>query len=382
MSKQDYYELLGVAKGANADEIKKSYRKNAMKYHPDRNPGDKTAEAKFKELSEAYDVLKDDQKRAAYDRFGHAAFEQGGFGNAGRGAHSGAEYASNFSDIFEDLFGGFGGGRAGGRASQQALRGSDLRYNLQISLTDVYNGLEKELSINTYQDCNKCDSTGSADKSAPVTCGTCHGSGRVRMQQGFFAVEQTCPECHGAGTIVKNKCKTCGGEGRVKKQKKLSVKIPKGIEEGQRIRLAGEGEAGIRGAQSGDLYIFVTVQNHEFFERDGSNLHAEVPVRMTTAALGGTVEVPTIDGKRAKITVPSSSQTGDVLRLKGKGLPVMRSSSFGDLYVHLVVETPSNLSNKQKDILKEFESAEGKKTNPKVEGFLDKAKKLWKDLTE
>lgn len=381
MAKTDYYKILGVDKNANADEIKKAYRKLAIKYHPDQNPDDKKAEEKFKELSEAYEVLKDEQKRSAYDQFGHAAFENG----MGGGGHSGREYASNFSDIFEDLFGGFGGGGfggfgGGGGARSQAEannRGADLRYNMEISLEDAFKGAKREIKVNTYDECGKCEGNGSADGSAPETCETCGGMGKVRQQQGFFTIERGCPTCGGSGKIIKNPCSKCGGTGRVKKDKTLSVNIPQGVEEGTRIRLAGEGEVGIRGGESGDLYIFLSVKNHQIFKRDDSDLHIKVPIRMTCASLGGSVEVPTIDGKRAKVTIPAGTQSGEKFRLKGKGMAVLNSSRRGDMYIHAQIETPKNLTKKQKELLQEFDGSCSKETNPESEGFFSKVKDLW-----
>jgi molecular chaperone DnaJ len=378
MSKQDYYSLLGVEKNASADELKKAYRKLAMKYHPDKNPGDKVAEAKFKELSQAYEVLKDEQKRAAYDRYGHDAFENGGMGGAGGGA--GFDPGANFADIFGDLFGDFMGGRGGGgRTASQ--RGSDLRYNLEISLEEAFAGKQQKIQFTSATQCDKCTGSGSNDGSSAAACGTCGGMGKIRMQQGFFTVERTCTSCNGAGKVIKNPCSRCGGEGRTRKERTLSVSVPEGVEDGTRIRLTGEGEVGLRGAQAGDLYIFISVREHEFFIRDGHDIHCKTPIKMTTAALGGDVEVPVIDGTRAKVTIPAGTQSSDKFRLKGKGMTIMRAGGRrGDMYIHCNVEVPVKLSKKQKDLLKEFAELDGRGTNPKVESFLKKAKNIWADL--
>jgi molecular chaperone DnaJ len=384
MSKQDYYKLLGVEKGATADELKKAYRKMAMQYHPDRNPGDKEAEAKFKEVSEAYDVLKDEQKRAAYDRYGHAAFEQGGMGGGGFGGGGGFDPGANFSDIFGDLFGDFMGGRggAGGRKSAK-VRGSDLRYNLEISLTEAFTGKQQKIQFTTAASCDGCGGSGSKDGSAPTNCGTCGGSGKLRMQQGFFTVERTCSTCGGMGKIIVNPCHRCGGEGRVRKEKTLAVNIPEGVEDGTRIRLAGEGEVGLRGGDAGDLYIFVSIKEHEFFIREGNDIHCKVPIKMVTATIGGSVEVPTIDGTRAKVTIPEGTQSDDKFRLKDKGMSIMRAGSRrGDMYIHVTVEIPVKLTKRQKDILKEFDTLDGRGTSPKVEKFMNKVREIWADLRD
>lgn len=379
MSKRDYYEVLGVSKNASADELKKAYRKLAMQYHPDRNQDNPEAEAKFKEVSEAYDALKDEQKRAAYDRFGHAAFENGGMGAAGGGGGFHAA-GGDFNDIFSDLFGDFMGG-GGGRAREANLRGADLRYNLEISLQDAFKGKQETISFRTAAECGTCHGTGSKDGKAATTCTTCGGAGKVRMQQGFFAVERTCSTCHGSGKMIKDPCGTCGGEGRVAKEKTLSVNIPEGVEDGTRIRLSGEGEIGIRGGQPGDLYLFISVRPHDFFIREGHDIHCKVPITMTKAALGGSVEIPTIDGGKAKVTIPEGTQSGDRFRLKGKGMSIMRAGGRrGDMYIHAVVETPVKLSKKQKELLKEFEEEERKGSSPQVEKFFKTVKKFWEEL--
>jgi molecular chaperone DnaJ len=377
MAKQDFYEMLGVARGASADEMKKAYRKLAMQYHPDRNPGDKAAEHKFKEISEAYDVLKDDQKRAAYDRFGHAAFENGGGGRGGGAGDFG--FASGFADIFDEVFGGFGGGRRG----QSEARGNDLRYNLEVSLEDAFKGSTAQIRVPTSVGCDHCKGSGSEAGSRPVTCSTCAGAGKVRAQQGFFTIERTCPSCGGAGRVIENPCKQCGGQGRVRREKTLSVNIPAGVEDGTRIRLAGEGEAGLRGSSPGDLYIFLSVQPHRLFQRDGANIHCRVPIPMTMAALGGQLEVPTIDGVRARVTIPPGTQTGHQFRMKGKGMSVLRSLARGDMYVEAVIETPVSLTKRQQELLKEFERAGDKdKTSPESEGFFARVKEFWEDLRD
>ncbi|MEA1649558.1 molecular chaperone DnaJ [Nitrospirillum sp. BR 11164] len=380
MAKQDYYELLGVAKTASADDLKKAYRKLAMQYHPDRNQGDKAAEQKFKEVSEAYEVLKDEQKRAAYDRFGHAAFENGG-GRAGAGA-GGFDFGSGFADIFEEMFGDFMGGRRGG--GQGPGRGSDLRYNLEISLEDAFKGTSTNVRVPTSVACDVCNGTGAESGTQPVTCPTCNGAGKVRAQQGFFTIERTCPACSGAGRVIKDPCRNCGGHGRVRKEKTLQVNIPAGVEDGTRIRLSGEGEAGARGAPPGDLYIFLAIAPHALFMRDGANIQCRVPIPMTTAALGGTVEVPTIDGSRARVSIPPGTQSGHQFRLKGKGMSVLRSTQRGDMYVTALVETPVNLTKRQQELMREFEKAGEEKggTHPESEGFFAKVKELWADLKE
>src|SRR5579883_3474630 len=377
MAKQDYYELLGVRKGASAEDIKKAYRKLAMQYHPDRNPGDKAAEQRFKDINEAYDCLKDEQKRAAYDRFGHAAFENGGRGGAGAGDFG---FAAGFADIFDEMFGEFMGGRRGQGAN---TRGNDLRYNLEITLEEAFKGKQTTVRVPTMAPCEPCGGTGAEAGSKPVSCPTCYGSGRVRAQQGFFTIERTCPACQGAGRVIENPCRACAGQGRVRKEKTLAVNIPAGVEDGTRIRLAGEGEAGLRGGAAGDLYIFLAVKPHRFFQRDGANIHCRVPISMATAALGGTIEVPTIDGGRAKLNVPAGTQSGHQFRLKGKGMSVLRSPARGDMYVQVVVETPVNLTKRQQELLREFEKAgDGQRTSPESEGFFARVREFFEDLRE
>jgi molecular chaperone DnaJ len=385
MAKRDYYEVLGVQRGASADEIKKAYRKKAKELHPDRNADNPDAEAQFKEANEAYDVLKDADKKAAYDRFGHAAFDGGMAGGARAGGFGGpqgqGDFASAFSDVFEDLFGDFMGGqqRGGGRGSR-ATRGSDLRYNLRISLEDAYSGLQKQITVPSAVLCSACSGSGSEGGSEPVTCPTCSGMGKVRAQQGFFTVERTCPTCAGAGQIVKNPCKACGGAGRVQKERALNVNIPAGVETGTRIRLSGEGEAGLRGGPSGDLYIFIEVGDHPLFQREGMDLYCRVPVSMTRAALGGEVEVPTIEGGRSRVKVPEGSQSGRQMRLRGKGMPALRGTGMGDMYIELAVETPVKLNAEQKELLRKFEESCAKSNNPNASGFFDKVRKFWDDL--
>jgi len=378
MARKDYYQILGVDRGASADEIKKAYRKLAMKYHPDRNQGDKDAERKFKEVSEAYEALKDPEKRAAYDRFGHAAFEQGGPGPGGFDFN----FTTSFADAFEDLFGEFMGGGHRRSGPQGAMRGSDLRYNMEITLEEAFRGKRAKLRVPSMVICGDCGGTGAAEGARPEACPTCRGIGKIRTQQGFFTVERTCPACQGAGRVIKNPCRTCRGSGRVQREKTLSVNIPPGVEDGTRIRLAGEGEAGLRGAPPGDLYIFLTIKPHRVFQRDGLNIHCRVPIPMVTAALGGTIEVPTIDGGRARVNIPPGTQTGHQFRLKGKGMTPMRGSGRGDMYIQAVVETPVNLTKRQQELLREFERAGGKNTSPESEGFFRKVKELWEDLRE
>lgn len=377
MSKRDFYEVLGCQPQADEAALKSAYRKLAMQFHPDRNPGNAEAETRFKEVNEAYDTLKDPQKRAAYDRFGHAAFEHGGMGRGGHGF--GPEFASSMSDIFEDIFGDFMGGAAGrGRQGGAArLRGSDLRYNLEISLEESFGGQTVEIDVPTLVTCNTCDGSGAKPGTGTHTCRQCNGYGKVRAAQGFFTIERTCPVCQGRGEMMDEPCTDCGGQGRRQQNRKLSVDIPKGIEDGTRIRLANEGEAGVRGGPPGDLYIFVSIKPHELFQRDGADLYARVPIAMTTAALGGEFEVPTLDGARAKVKVPAGTQPGQRVRLKGKGMPVLRSKDVGDLYVQLDIETPQNLSRRQRELLEEFAHLTTEETNPTSNGFFHKLKRMF-----
>ncbi len=378
MAKRDFYEVLGASKGASAEELKKAYRTKAKELHPDRNSDNPNAEAQFKEINEAYDVLKDADKKAAYDRYGHAAFE-GGMGGGPRGGGGGnGDFASAFSDVFEDLFGDFmGGGRAGGGGARaRAQRGSDLRYNLRVSLEEAFSGLHKTISVPTAVACDTCRGTGAEGGSEPVGCPTCGGVGKVRAQQGFFTVERTCPTCAGAGQIVKNPCRSCGGQGRVQKERSLAVNIPAGVETGTRIRLAGEGEAGMRGGPAGDLYIFIEVKDHAIFQRDSVHLFCRVPISIATAALGGEVEVPTIDGGKSRVKVTAGSQTGRQLRLRGKGMPALRGGGSGDMVIELAVETPVNLTARQREILQEFDTL-ASDNNPEGTSFFAKVKGFW-----
>ena len=376
MAKRDYYEVLGVQRAASDGELKRAYRQLAMQCHPDRNPGDSAAETRFKEINEAYEVLKDPQKRAAYDQFGHQAFEQGGAGRAG-----GFDFTS-FADVFDDLFGDFMG--AGGRRRGASTRGADLRYNLTIGLEEAFTGKKAQIRVPTSIACEACSGSGSEAGAEPTGCPTCRGAGRVRAQQGFFTVERTCPTCQGTGRVISNPCATCGGAGRVQRERALAVTIPPGVEDGTRIRLSGEGEAGIRGGQPGDLYIFVSVAPHRFFRRDGAHLFCRAPIPMTMAALGGHVEVPTIESRRARMPIPAGTQTGKQFRLKGKGMCELHGGTRGDLFVEVVVETPVNLSKRQEELLREFARA-GETMNghhPESEGFFAKVKELWDELRD
>ncbi len=382
MSKADYYELLGASKSASDKELKSAFRKMAMKHHPDRNPDDAAAEAKFKEINEAYEVLKDPQKRAAYDQYGHAAFEQGGgFGGGGFGGGAGG-----FSDIFEGIFGEMMGGGAGrrgdGARSGGRERGADLRYNMEVSLEDAYNGKSAEISVPTAVSCDTCSGSGAKPGSSPVTCNTCGGVGRVRASQGFFSVERTCPECQGRGEAISDRCNDCSGQGRVTKERTLSVDIPAGIEDGVRIRLGSEGEAGARGGPSGDLYIFLSIQPHEFFQRDGADLFCKIPISMATAALGGQFEVACLDSTKSRVKVPEGTQTGKQFRLRGKGMPIMRSSDIGDLYIQVVTETPQKLSKRQRELLEEFEQISSEDNSPESTGFFTRMKRFLDGLAD
>ncbi|SNS65795.1 molecular chaperone DnaJ [[Luteovulum] sphaeroides subsp. megalophilum] len=381
MAKRDYYEVLGVSRTASADELKKAYRTKAKELHPDRNADNPQAEAQFKEVNEAYDVLRDADKKAAYDRYGHAAFEggMGGGARAGGGYGQQGDFASAFSDVFEDLFGDFMGGRGGAQRSR-AQRGSDLRYNLRVTLDEAYRGVQKTINVPASVACDACKGTGAEGGAEAVTCPTCSGMGKVRAQQGFFTVERTCPTCNGMGQIVKNPCKVCHGAGRVEKERSLSVNIPAGVETGTRIRLAGEGEAGMRGGPSGDLYIFIEVREHALFQRDGVHLFCRVPVSIAAAALGGEVEVPTIDGGSSRVKIPAGSQTGKQMRLRGKGMPALRGGGAGDMLIELAVETPVNLTARQKELLREFEKL-SEDNNPEGKSFFSKVKGFWDGMT-
>jgi molecular chaperone DnaJ len=378
MAKQDYYATLGVAREAGADDIKKAYRKLAMQFHPDRNPGDKQAEAKFKEASEAYEILKDDQKRAAYDRYGHAAFEQGGAGGFSGGFDFSGGGGGGLNDIFDQMFGEFMGRRGGG--AQRTRTGADIRQAVEIDLTEAFAGSKVTLRVPTRVQCEACNGTGSEDKNrAADSCPTCQGSGKVRSQQGFFLIERTCPTCGGQGRVIRSPCRTCQGAGTVQRERSLQVAIPAGVEDGTRIRLAGEGEAGGQGATNGDLYVHVTVRPHPFFQRDGANIFMRVPLRMSQAALGSDVEVPVIDGSRAKVKIPPGTQTGDQFRLRSKGFSVLRSAARGDMYIQVAVETPQNLTRRQKELLEEFEgeALKHEKGSPEHEGFFAKVKEFF-----
>src|SRR5712691_4122897 len=371
---QDYYELLGVSRTAGAEDIKKAFRKLAMQHHPDRHSGDKGSEKKFKDLTHAYDVLKDPEKRAAYDRYGPAAFE-GGAGPGGPGGPfhgQGFDFGTVFGDIFEEMFGANGARGRGGRGD---TRGQDLRFNLEITLEQAYAGTEATVRVPSSVACEVCHGSGAEPGSKPQQCQTCHGRGRIRAQQGFFTVERTCPACHGVGHVIDKPCRSCAGQGRVRRDKTLKVNIPAGVEDGTRIRLSGEGEAGTRGGPAGDLYVFLSVRHHQLFEREGADVHCRVPISMVQATLGGNIDVPTLDGKMARINIPAGAQGGHQFRLRGKGMPIVRSAQRGDMYIEINVETPTNLTSKQKELLKEFEKAG--KTSPESEGFFSKVKEMF-----
>ena len=380
MSKRDYYEVLGVSKSNSADEIKKAYRKLALKYHPDRNKGDKASESKFKEASEAYHVLSDKGRRANYDQFGHAAFD----GASGRGGFSNFDFSNIFSDIFggggdpfDDLFEGFGGSR--GRRRSSNFRGADLRYDLSISLEDAYNGKKQEINFSSSDKCEICNGSGAEPGSKPISCSTCGGQGQVRSNQGFFTIQQTCPDCAGSGEKISDPCKGCRGIGKKQTKKKIFTNIPKGVDDGTRIRLSGKGEAGIKGGGNGDLYIFVSINQHSIFKRSEENLFFEFPISLADAALGATIEVPTIDGGKAKVKIPAGTQNGKQFRLKEKGMPMMRNRNYGDLYIQAITEVPVSLTKEQKKLLEQFKKLEDTKTNPIMKEFFEKAKRFWKN---
>lgn len=377
MAKRDYYEVLGVGRTASEQELKTAFRKSAMECHPDRHPNDKEAEQRFKDINEAYEVLKDPKKRQAYDQFGHAAFE-GGRGGAGPGGF-GPEFASSMSDIFDDLFGEFMGGRRGQRGGRGSgrERGADLRYNMEITLAEAYKGKQAQIQVPTSVTCEACTGSGAKPGTKPSQCPTCGGHGKVRASQGFFTIERTCPSCQGRGEFIEDPCGTCQGAGRVTKERTLQVSIPAGVEDGTRIRLAGEGEAGVRGGPAGDLYIFLSLKPHEFFQRDGADVFCRVPISMTTAALGGTIEVPTLDGTRVKVPVPSGTETGKQFRLKGKGMPLLRSKVQGDMYIQVEVETPKNLTKRQRELLEEFERESKAENSPASSGFFSRVREFF-----
>ena len=374
MAKRDYYEVLGVNKSSSADQIKSAYRKLAVKYHPDKNKGDKGAEEKFKEASEAYHVLSNSERKQNYDNFGHAAFENGGGGRSGFGNF---DFSNHFSDIFEDFFGeGFGGGRRSRRSNN---RGSDLRYDLSISLEEAFSGKKQDIKFSTSEKCSTCSGSGSKPGHQAGACSMCGGHGQVRSSQGFFTVQQTCPQCAGAGEEITHPCSSCNGQGKKQASKRLSVTIPKGVDDGTRIRLSGKGEAGSRGSSSGDLYLFINVHSHDLFKRSDENLFFECPVSIADAALGTSIEIPTIDGGKAKIKIPAGTQSGKQFRLKGKGMPYMRGSDFGDLYVQVNTEVPISLNKEQKELLEKFREIENEKSNPSIKKFFQKAKSFWKN---
>ena len=374
MAKRDYYDVLGISRGASEQDIKSAFRRLAKDCHPDLNASDKSAEQKFKELNEAYEALKDPQKRAAYDQFGHAAFD----GRGGHGHGFGPDFASSMSDIFDDLFGEFMGGRRGGGPRRSGReRGADLRYNMEVALTEAFSGKTAQIRVPTSITCNGCSGTGANPGTKPSACPTCGGIGKVRASQGFFTIERTCPGCHGRGEIISDPCSECSGKGRVVKERQLSVNIPAGVEDGTRIRLAGEGEAGLRGGPAGDLYIFLSIKPHEFFQRDGADIFCRVPISMTTAALGGQIDVPTIDNGKTRVKVTEGTESGKQFRLKGKGMPVLRSKVTGDMYIQVEVETPKSLNTRQRQLLEEFERESNRETSPHSSGFFAKMKEFF-----
>ncbi len=373
MAKRDYYDILGINKSASKDEIKKAYRTTAFKHHPDKNPGNKAAEEKFKEASEAYSVLSDNNKKTNYDQFGHAAFE----GNGGSGGGFGGFDTSSFSDIFEDFFGDFSDGSRESSGRSSGRRGNDLRYDLSISLEDAYKGIEKKIDYTTYKKCVSCSGSGAEPGSKPIKCDYCKGNGKIRSSQGFFTVQQTCPQCHGSGENISKKCKKCRGDGKNQSDESVSVKIPKGVDDGTRIRLTGKGEAGAKGGNHGDLYLFISIQNHNLFKRAEENLFFELPITFSEAALGTAIEVPCINGSKVNVKIPAGTQHGKQLRLKDKGMPILRRSSFGDLYIRIIPEVPVSLSKRQKELLEEFKNLENTKLSPTIKSFFEKAKKFW-----
>lgn len=380
MAKRDYYEILGVSRTASEQDLKSAFRRLAKECHPDRNPGDEDAEQRFKDLNEAYEALKDPQKRAAYDRFGHAAFDQGmgGRGHAGFGP----DFASSMSDIFDDLFGEFMGGRRGGqRRGSSRERGADLRYNMEITLEEAFEGKAAEIRVPTSVGCDTCSGTGAKPGTKPTTCATCGGIGKVRASQGFFTIERTCPSCLGRGEVIEEPCASCAGAGRVTRERTLQVNIPAGVEDGTKVRLVGDGEAGLRGGPPGDLYIFLSIKPHSFFQRDGADVFCKVPISMTTAALGGQIEVPTLEGAASRVKIPEGSESGKQFRLRGKGMPVLRSKAVGDMYIQVDVETPKNLTRRQRELLEEFERESHKETSPESAGFFARVKDFFDNKT-